>query len=287
VVNLPKRRLLKKTGGSGEEIFLYEDFKFKPVEIEKIVPESPKVKSFYLKPAGTKIPQPGQFMMAWLPGWEEVPMSVSDVSPDNIRISVAKEGPTTAEFHKLKKGDTLFVRGPFGNHFLLDASSYLVVGGGYGAAPLIYATKLISKSGGKIMYVVGAKNASELLFLEEARRLKVNIHVATEDGSAGHRGLATDLAKQLLEKEHFDSIITCGPERMMYEVVRQGVNRGIRVQASLERYMKCGFGICGSCVLDPLGLRVCVDGPVFDGAILLKTEFGTQKRDAAGSRMVA
>ena len=286
-MNLPKRRLLKETGGSGEKIFSYEDFKFKPVKIEKIVAESPKVKSFYLEPTGTKIPQPGQFMMAWLPGWEEVPMSVSDVGPDNIRISVAKEGPTTAEFHKLKKDDTLFVRGPFGSHFLLDASSYLVVGGGYGAAPLIYAAKLISKFGGKITYVVGAKNASELLFLEEARKLKANIHTATEDGSAGHRGLVTELIEQLLGKEHFDSIITCGPERMMHEVVRQGVNRGIRVQASLERYMKCGFGICGSCVLDPLGLRVCVDGPVFDGAILLKTEFGAQKRDAAGSRMMA
>lgn len=286
MINLVKRRPLQKTCESGEKIFTYGDFEFKPVETEKIVVESPKVKSFYLKHTFTKIPQPGQFMMAWLPGWEEVPMSISDVGPDNIRISVAKEGPTTAEFHKLQRSDTLFVRGPFGSHFLLDASSYLVVAGGYGAAPLIYAAKLISKLGGKITYVVGAKNASELLFLEEARGLKANINVATEDGSAGYRGLVTDLVKQLLGKEHFDSILTCGPERMMYEVVRQGVKRGIRVQASLERYMKCGFGICGSCVLDPIGLRVCVDGPVFDGALLLKTEFGTQKRDAAGSRVM-
>jgi len=286
VVNLPKRRLLKENGGSGEKIFTYEDFEFKHVEIEKVVVESPKVKSFYFKHAFTEIPQPGQFMMAWLPGWEEVPMSISDVARDNIRISVAKEGPTTAEFHKLKKGDKLFVRGPFGRHFVLDGNSHLVVGGGYGVAPLIYATKLISKSGGKITYVVGAKNSSELLFLEEARRVRAKIHAATEDGSAGNRGLVTELVEQLLETEHFDSILTCGPERMMYEVVRQCVKRGIRVQASLERYMKCGFGICGSCVLDPVGLRVCVDGPVFDGALLLKTEFGRQKRDAAGSRVM-
>ena len=286
MVNLAKRRLLQKTGESGEKIFTYEDFEFKPVEIEKVGVESPKVKSFYLKPKFTKIPQPGQFMMAWLPGWEEVPMSISDVGPDNTRISVAKEGPTTAEFHKLKKGDKLFVRGPFGRHFMLEGNSHLVVGGGYGAAPLIYATKLISESGEKVTYTVGAKNASELLFLEEARRVKAKINVATEDGSAGHRGLVTELVEQLLETEHFDSILTCGPERMMYEVVRHGVKRGIRVQASLERYMKCGFGICGSCVLDPIGLRVCVDGPVFDGALLLKTEFGRQKRDAAGSRVM-
>jgi dihydroorotate dehydrogenase electron transfer subunit len=286
VVNLVKRRPLQKTSESGEKIFTYEDFEFKPVEIEKIVVESPKVKSFYLRHKFTKIPQPGQFMMAWLPSWEEVPMSISDVGTDNIRISVAKEGPTTAEFHKLKKSDKLFVRGPFGSHFMLKGNSHLVVGGGYGAAPLIYATKLISKSGKKITHTVGAKNASELLFLEEARRVEAKIYVATEDGSAGHQGLVTELVEQLLETKHFDSILTCGPEPMMYEVVRQGVKRGIRVQASLERYMKCGFGICGSCVLDPIGLRVCVDGPVFDGALLLKTEFGRQKRDAAGSRVM-
>jgi dihydroorotate dehydrogenase electron transfer subunit len=286
VVNLPKGRSYKKTGGSGGKISTYEDFIFRPVEIKKIVVESPKVKSFYLKPTCAPIPQPGQFIMVWLPGMEEVPMSISDVCPDSIRISVAKEGPTTAEFHKLKKGGTLLVRGPFGSHFLLDANSYLIVGGGYGAAPLIYATKLITKSSGRVTYIVGAKNSSELLFLKEARRIKANIHVATDDGSAGHLGLVTDLVEKLLENEHFDSILTCGPEPMMHEVVRQGVNRGIRVQASLERYIKCGFGICGSCILDPIGLRVCIDGPVFDGTILLKTEFGRQKRDAAGSRVM-
>jgi dihydroorotate dehydrogenase electron transfer subunit len=285
-MNLVKRRPLQKTGESGEKIFTYRDFEFKPVEIEKVVVESPKVKSFYLKHTFTQIPQPGQFLMAWLPSWEEVPMSISDADPSVVRISVAKEGPTTTEFHKLRKGDELFIRGPFGRHFVLDGRSYLVVGGGYGAAPLIYATKLISKSGKKVTYAVGARNSSELLFLKEARRAKAKIHVATEDGSAGHQGLVTELVEQLLETEHFDSILTCGPEPMMYEVVKQGVKRGIRVQVSLERYMKCGFGICGSCVLDPVGLRVCVDGPVFDGALLLTTDFGKRRRDAAGSRVM-
>lgn len=212
-------------------------------------------------------------------------MSISDAGADFIRISVAKEGPTTAKFHKLKRDDRLFVRGPFGNSFSLEDSSYLLVCGGYGAAPLIYAARTISRKGKGCAYLVGAKNRSELLFLGEARRMGAKVHAATEDGSAGHRGLVTELVEQSLENKRFGSILTCGPERMMYEVVRQGMKRGIHVQASLERYMKCGFGICGSCVLDPIGLRVCVDGPVFDGALLLKTEFGKQKRDAACSRV--
>jgi len=106
--------------------------------------------------------------------------------------------------------------------------------------------------------------------------------VATEDGSEGHGGLVTELMEAELKGKKFESILTCGPERMMYAVVSSGVKRGIRVQASLERHMKCGFGICGSCVLDSIGLRVCSDGPVFDGTTLLKSEFGKRKRDASG-----
>ena len=260
----------------------YEDFDFKQAKLKKIVDESPSVKSFYLKIDLLKTPKPGQFMMVWLPGAEEVPMSISDAGRGFIRISVSKEGSTTAKFHELERGDSIYARGPFGIGFSLNGKSHLLVGGGYGAAPLIYALKVLSNMGGKGVYAVGAKNASELLFVGEARRWG-KLYTATEDGSSGHLGLVTELSEELLVKEKFDSILTCGPERMMYGVVHQGLKRGVQVQASLERYMKCGFGICGSCVLDPLGLRVCVDGPVFDGALLLKTEFGLQKRDASGT----
>ena len=261
----------------------YGDFDFKQAKLKKIVDESPNVKSFYLK-IDLETPKPGQFVMVWLPGAEEVPMSISDAGKGFMRISVSREGSTTAKFHELKKGDSLFVRGPFGNGFSLGGKSHLLVGGGYGAAPLIYALKVLSKMGKEGVYAVGAKNASELLFVREARR-RGKLYTATEDGSSGHLGLVTELLGELLAKEKSDSALTCGPERMMYEVVQQGLKRGVQVQASLERYMKCGFGICGSCVLDPLGMRVCVDGPVFDGTFLLKTEFGRQKRDVSGARV--
>ena len=263
----------------------YEDFSFKRAKLRKILDESSKVKSFQFKIDLLETPKPGQFMMVWLPGAEEVPMSISDAGRGLIRISVSRKGSTTARFHELERGDSLFVRGPFGNGFSLRGKSHLLVGGGDGACSLIYALKVLSNMGKKGVYAVGAKNASELLFVGEARSLG-KLCTATENGTSGYPGLVSELLKELLAKEKFDSILTCGPERMMYEVVRQGMKRGISVQASLERYMKCGFGICGSCVLDPLGLRACVDGPVFDGALLLKTEFGTLKRDAAGSRVV-
>ncbi len=275
----------KKSSDAKGDFITYDDFNFKAALIKKVTVESPTVKSFYLDTPISKIPQPGQFMMVWLPDFEEVPMSVSGADDKYVRISVAKKGPTTNELNKSKKGKALFVRGPFGNQFLFDSSSYLLVGGGHGAAPLIYAAKMISKLRKRVTYVIGAKSSAELLYLKEARKLGVKSHVATEDGSAGHHGLVTELLGKLLDEGRFDSILTCGPEPMMYKVVQEGLKRGVRVQASLERYMKCGFGICGSCVLDPVGMRVCVDGPIFDGASLMNTDFGKTKRDASGSKV--
>jgi dihydroorotate dehydrogenase electron transfer subunit len=262
----------------------HENFKFVQAKIEKRVDESPSVRSFYLNAPLPSDPKPGQFLMVWLPNSEEVPMSVSGHEGGITRISVAKVGPTTEKIHKLNTGDFLWVRGPFGSWFKLDANFYLLVAGGYGSAPLVYAAKALSRSGKKGVYAIGAKNKSELLFLDEARDCGFEVFISTEDGSSGRKGVVTDMLDDLFSKFKFDSILTCGPEKMMFKVIKEGFNRGIYSQASLERYMKCGFGICGSCVLDPLGLRVCVEGPVFDSITLLKTEFGSWRRSPSGRR---
>ncbi|MGQ9787939.1 MAG: dihydroorotate dehydrogenase electron transfer subunit [Candidatus Hadarchaeaceae archaeon] len=263
----------------------FDRFSFFPVRIKKTIDENSKVKSFYLEYLGKELPRPGQFFMVWLPGFEEVPMCLSDAGDGFVRISISNEGPTTAGMHQLGKGDRLFLRGPFGNGFTLSEGPFLLVGGGYGAAPLIYAAKMIFNSGGRCTYIVGARCKEELLFVGEARGMKIKSIVVTEDGSEGHKGLVTDLVKSEMKKGRYQTVLTCGPEMMMYGVVKRAVKLGIKVQASLERYMKCGFGICGSCVLDPLGLRVCSDGPVFEGSILLKTDFGKNKRESSGAQV--
>jgi dihydroorotate dehydrogenase electron transfer subunit len=108
--------------------------------------------------------------------------------------------------------------------------------------------------------------------------------VSTDDGSFGYHGFASDLAKKILEKERFDQIITCGPEKMMKKILELGLEYKIPVQASLERHMKCGIGICDSCAID--GWHVCKDGPVFDNKKLGKMkDFGRFKRDASGRRV--
>lgn len=262
----------------------YLDFAFMRAEVVALRRESRRVKSFYLEfPVR---PEPGQFFMVWLPGSEEIPISASGFEDGVLRLTVASVGGTTRKMMKLEIGDALFLRGPFGQGFDLGgAGRVMLVGGGYGSAPLIYAGRVLRGMYREVVYVAGAKSAEDLLFLEEAKSAGMRVEIATDDGSAGWRGTVAELAEKLVDEIDPERILTCGPEPMMRRVVEMAVGRGIGVQASLERYMKCGFGICGSCVLDPVGLRVCVDGPVFDGKTLLQTDFGKWRRDPAGRRV--
>lgn len=263
----------------------YEKFGFRPAPVLKSVRESPKVVSLYLKTSDLVVPDPGQFFMVWAPGAEEVPIGASGFERGVLRISVARAGPTTAKICRFRRGDTLFLRGPFGRGFSLKGRRLLLVAGGYGAAPLVYAARRIAGLKKECAYLIGAKTRKELVFLREVRELGMEVITATEDGSSGFKGMVTEILPKVLDRGKFDSVLTCGPEPMMFEVVRESLERGLAVQASLERYMKCGFGVCGSCVLDPVGARVCVDGPVFDGDFLMGTDFGRWERDECGRRV--
>ena len=108
--------------------------------------------------------------------------------------------------------------------------------------------------------------------------------ITTDDGSAGEKCQCHEVLGEIAKKGKFSQILCCGPELMMKEVLDISVKENIPAQFSLERYMKCGIGICGSCSIDPGGLLVCKDGPVFNSEMLRDTEFGRYKRDAAGSR---
>jgi dihydroorotate dehydrogenase electron transfer subunit len=131
--------------------------------------------------------------------------------------------------------------------------------------------------------IIGVKTKNELFFEDRLRRCGATVLVSTDDGSKGYKGFASDLAKEILTKESVDAVYTCGPELMMKTLL--SACRTIPFQASLERYMKCSMGICGQCCVGK-GLRVCVDGPIFDGKTLQKIEdFGVYRRDAAGRKI--
>ena len=253
--------------------------------IEKIVDETPTVRTLYFKDSVLANVLPGQFAMVWIPGVNELPMSVmvSDVQ-DQAALTVRKRGESSTALYNMSEGQQIGVRGPYGNSFEIKDGKILLIGGGTGLVPLMRLIKF-SKPSNQITVLMGSQTKNEVFFEETAKKLVQDksheiIHV-TEDGSFGEKGYVTDVLEKLLEENTYDAIYTCGPELMMYKTVQMANKKGIFVQASLERMMKCGVGICGSCcVNDDL---VCKDGTVFDGDHLSgKSEFGHSHRTKSG-----
>lgn len=253
----------------------------KTVKIINIKKEADNVKTIRFKyDADTK---PGQFFMVWVPGIDEIPMSAS-YTKEVKGITVEKIGEATLSLHKMKIGDKIGIRGPYGNGFKLAGKKLLFVAGGTGIISLAPAIENVSENKKNVSVVIGAKTRGELIFVQRIKKTTLNFHISTDDGSIGYHGFASDLAKELLEKEKFNSIIACGPEIMMKKILELGLKNKIPVQASLERFMKCGIGICDSCAID--GLHICKDGPVFDDRRLKKIpDFGRFKRDSCGRRI--
>ena len=226
---------------------------------------------------------PGQFFMIWIPGIDEIPMSVSEITKDAKGITFRKIGDATHALYHLMPGSKIGVRGPYGNGFKLTGKHLLFIGGGTGIAMLAPAVEQARKRKLKSTVIIGVKTKNELFFEDRLRRCGATVLVSTDDGSKGYKGFASDLAKDVLKKEKIDAVFTCGPEPMMKTLL--SCCSTIPFQASLERYIKCSIGICGQCCVGK-GLRVCLDGPIFDGKTLKKVEdLGVYKRDAAGRKI--
>jgi len=249
--------------------------------IEKIHEDAPTIKTMYFH--HTSPVKPGQFYMIWIPGTDEIPMSVSKITPKTKAITFRTVGEATEVLASLQQGDKIGIRGPYGNGFTITGSHLLVVGGGTGIATLAPVVDAATQHNKTVTVVLGAKTQSELFFEQRMKTTGATVHIATDDGSKGTKGLATDIATALLSSQSFDQMLTCGPELMMKTLISH--SKHIPFQASLERYMKCAVGMCGQCCIGE-GLRVCIEGPVFDAQIL-KTipEFGVYRRDASGTKV--
>ena len=224
----------------------------------------------------------GQFVMIWIPRHDELPMALSYVGPVK-GVTVHAYGDATKALLQFRPGDRIGVRGPYGNTFLLEGERVLVVAGGTGMASVIAAIEAFAQHGAEVTTAVGARTAEELLFVDRASA-SGEVHVSTDDGTRGFHGFVPALADRLLEKHKFDQVLTCGPEKMMKLVVDAAHKQRIPVQASLERYMKCGIGICDACAFDDR--LVCVDGPVFTGTQLAQSrDFGAFRRTKDGRRV--
>lgn len=221
------------------------------VKVSRVERHSKNIATIYIN-ANLK-PLPGQFAMVNVFGQEEIPISFSSESS----FTVKAVGKTTRQLVEIEAGEIIGVRGPFGRPFRIRNHA-LLVAGGIGIAPLRFLYSFMKRLNYDVRIVYGAKNEEELIWKDFS-----NAIFATEDGSFGYKGTAVDL----VEKENLDkysAVYCCGKSeflKRLYKIFKTVSDTKI-VEFSLERFIRCGIGVCGSCVL-PNGMRVCKDGPVF------------------------
>ncbi|MCS7122188.1 MAG: dihydroorotate dehydrogenase electron transfer subunit [Archaeoglobaceae archaeon] len=222
------------------------------VEVAEVKKHSEKIATISFKQSLRSFP--GQFIMLNVFDHEEVPLSLS--SPNSVTVKAV--GETTNALINYKK-KILGIRGPFGRPFkLVKNKRVLIIAGGIGVAPLKFLYDSL-KNYNEIKFVYGAKSRDEIVFQFE------NCLYTTEDGSLGMKGTVVDALKKI--DLNFDFVYCCGKEEMIravWKVISSYIDLE-NFQFSLERYMRCGFGVCGSCSLEN-GLLVCRDGPVFNAS---------------------
>lgn len=217
---------------------------------------------------------PGQFIMAWVPGINQIPLSFSStVNPKSITVKVY--GEASAKIAGMKAGDRIFYEGPYGNGFTDVKGKKLVIGAGSGIAPLIPLVNADTTA------ILSGKTSGDIILSSKFN--PENLKIVTDDGTLGKKGFTTEVLKDL-NMENFDMVYVCGPEVMLKAVFDYLKDMKIQCQFSLERSMKCGIGICDSCSIN--GYQVCRDGPVFTIDQLRKMdEFGRTKLTYSGKRV--
>ncbi|MCK4797529.1 MAG: hypothetical protein KAT05_09120 [Spirochaetes bacterium] len=231
---------------------------------------------------------PGHFYMLKYNGCQK-PFSVSNYDGIKIGFMLENRGEYSKKMLNAKQGEYFGLTGPLGNSFNIDDfDNFLLVGGGIGIAPILFLANYITDKGKNVCLLIGEKNKKNFIYQDDIynfNKLKnCSTSIYTEDGSVGIKGMVTKNIDDLIEKNNYDSICICGPEAMMKIVIERVRGKTNNIQVCMERYMKCGIGLCGSCVLDDIGLRVCEDGPVFSyyDTLINSKEFANYHRNSNG-----
>jgi dihydroorotate dehydrogenase electron transfer subunit len=221
--------------------------------------------------------------------------SIHDVRPDHggtVEFVFAAEGPGTQWLAERRSRDVLDITGPLGRPFPLprDPVTCLLVGGGYGSAPLFSLAARLRERRCTVDFLLGASTGEKVFGALTARRTGRTATITTEDGSLGARGIVTDMMGQIIHEARTDAIYACGPMPMLRQVTLLARRYDIPVQVAVEELMACGIGVCMTCVLPVVGsdqitrmVRSCVDGPVFRGERIRWDDVGTIPFDAFGA----
>ena len=228
--------------------------------------------------------EPGQFIMLTDFEGGEKPFSISLCSAEEFSVTIKRVGDFTNRLFKKKVGDLISFRGAYGSSFFISKKRVLLVGGGYAVPTLFFLSKKLLESGADVTLINGARNKEEHVFADRFATLPIKIINTTDDGSFGKKGTSVDITKELLKTESYNQVYASGPEMMMKAL--QPVLVDHEYEYLFERYMKCAIGICGCCTMDPLGIRLCVEGPVLprEKVEQLK-EFGKYHRKASGRKI--
>jgi dihydroorotate dehydrogenase electron transfer subunit len=260
----------------------------------------------FVAPGIAELARPGQFVALAVGGVTSANLlrrcfSIHKVSPSGVYggtvdIVVAAHGPGTTWIAGLALHDEVDVVGPLGKPFPLPTEpvACVLVGGGYGSAPLFWLAEQLTAKGCRVEMVLGAASEDRLFGVVEARRAADGLTVTTDDGSAGTRGWVSDVLPQVIRLSRAGVVYGCGPMGMLRAVTEVAAAEGAVALVAVEESMACGVGVCMTCVMPVTGVdgktrmvRSCVEGPVFRGDRVrwdaCENGFGLVPADAVGA----
>ena len=197
-----------------------------------------------------------------------------------LELVVAPMGSGSKWLASQQPGDLVDLIAPLGTAFGIpkDPVNALLIGGGYGSAPLFALAETLKQRGCRVDMVLGASTAGKIYAPLEGKRSVNSLTITTDDGSAGTTGRVSDVLPELIKEHEVDVIYSCGPMAMLEAITKISQSFGVVHQCSVEESMACGIGVCMTCVLPVEGddglirmTRTCIDGPVMDGNKVLWT----------------
>ena len=228
--------------------------------------------------------RPGQFVALAVGGPTSANLlrrcfSIHRASPSGtyggtVDVVISPVGPGTEWLSRLRAHDEVDVVGPLGRAFPLpkEPVACVLVGGGYGSAPLFWLAEALRARGCRVEMVLGAATEQKLFGVVEARRCADAVSVTTDDGSAGTKGWVSDVLPEVIRRSGAAVVYGCGPMGMLRSVTDVAAAEGAVAQVAVEESMACGVGVCMTCVMPVVGndgvtrmVRSCVEGPVFRG----------------------
>ena len=209
-----------------------------------------------------------------------------------LDIVVGVSGKGSQWLSERRRHDPLNIVGPLGRPFILpkEKVSCVLVGGGYGSAPLFMLAEQLRERGCRVDVVLGASTEEKLFGTLDIKRLATTLPITTDDGSSGTQGRVTDVLSDIMDKSDSAVVYACGPMGMLAAVAAVATEKRAHSQCSVEESMACGIGVCMTCVLPVIGddgvttmVRSCVEGPVFRGDRVRWNDVGTVPADTWGA----